>query len=134
MNKFESIRIERDGHAAHLQLNRPERINALGKAMLLEIQAAMDALEADAEVRVIVLSGADPLNLVGVVTSDERIAAAASTRIAFRDGAPAAVMEGDYVRPLCDMGPEAGAAVASVLAGRPLRGVTSGFVGRAAVR
>ena len=50
MNKFESIRIERDGHAAHLQLNRPERINALGKAMLLEIQAAMDALEADAEV------------------------------------------------------------------------------------
>jgi enoyl-CoA hydratase/carnithine racemase len=58
MTRYESIRVERDGHVAHLQLNRPERINALGKAMLLEIQQAMDALEADAEVRAIVLSGA----------------------------------------------------------------------------
>lgn len=58
MTSYESIRVERDGHVAHLQLNRPERINALGKAMLLEIQQAMDALEADAEVRAIVLSGA----------------------------------------------------------------------------
>lgn len=58
MNGYEAIRIERDGHVAHLQLNRPERINALGKSMLLEIQHAMDALEADPEVRVIVLSGA----------------------------------------------------------------------------
>jgi enoyl-CoA hydratase/carnithine racemase len=58
VNSYETIRVERDGHVAHLQLNRPERINALGKAMLSEIQQAMDALEADAEVRVIVLSGA----------------------------------------------------------------------------
>lgn len=58
MKAYESIRIERHGHVAHLQLNRPERINALGKAMLLEIHDALDALEADAEVRAIVLSGA----------------------------------------------------------------------------
>ena len=58
MNSYETIRIERDGQVAHLQLNRPERINALGKAMLLEINAALDALEGDAEVRAIVLSGA----------------------------------------------------------------------------
>ena len=58
MKSYESIRIERDGHVAHLQLNRPERINALGKAMLLEIHDALDRLEADPEVRVIVLSGA----------------------------------------------------------------------------
>ena len=58
MKTYDAIRVERDGRVAHLQLNRPERINALGKAMLLEIQDALDALEADAEVRVIVLSGA----------------------------------------------------------------------------
>lgn len=58
MKTYESIRVARDGRVAHLQLNRPERINALGKAMLLEINDAMDALEADAEVRAIVLSGA----------------------------------------------------------------------------
>ena len=58
MKAYESIRVERDARVAHLQLNRPERVNALGRAMLLEIQDALDALEADAEVRVIVLSGA----------------------------------------------------------------------------
>jgi enoyl-CoA hydratase/carnithine racemase len=58
MNHYETIRVESGGGVAHLQLNRPERINALGKAMLSEIQHAMDALEADAETRVIVLSGA----------------------------------------------------------------------------
>jgi enoyl-CoA hydratase len=58
MNSYETIRVEREGGVAHLQLNRPERINALGSAMLSEIQHAMDTLEVDAEVRVIVLSGA----------------------------------------------------------------------------
>lgn len=55
---YDSIRIERDGAVAHLQLNRPERINALGKAMLLEIHDALNVLEADGQVRAIVLSGA----------------------------------------------------------------------------
>ena len=58
MKSYDSIRIERDGAVAHLQLNRPERINALGKAMLLEIHDALDTLETDAQVRAIVLSGA----------------------------------------------------------------------------
>lgn len=43
---------------AHIELSRPERLNALNKAMLLEINRAMDAAEADAGVRAIVLSGA----------------------------------------------------------------------------
>ena len=58
MNQYESIRVSRDGHVAQLELHRPDRLNALGKSMLLEINHAMDALEADAEVRVIVLCGA----------------------------------------------------------------------------
>ena len=58
MTAYETIRVEREGAVAHLQLNRPERINALGKAMLQEIHAALDGLEADPEVRAIVLSGA----------------------------------------------------------------------------
>ena len=57
-NKYESIRVTRDGSVAQLELHRPDRLNALGKSMLLEINDAMDALEADPEVRVIVLCGA----------------------------------------------------------------------------
>ena len=45
-------------HVAQLTLNRPERLNALHKGALDEINAAMDAADADADVRVIVVSGA----------------------------------------------------------------------------
>ncbi len=58
MKSYDTIRVQHEGRVGHLQLNRPERINALGKAMLLEINDALDALEADPEVRAIVLSGA----------------------------------------------------------------------------
>lgn len=41
----------------HLELHRPERLNALSRDMLLEIGDAMDAFEHEDSVRVIVLSG-----------------------------------------------------------------------------
>jgi hypothetical protein len=71
------------------------------------------------------------LNLVGIVTGDERVAAVAGTRIAWRDGVPLAVLEGDYVRQLHDYEPDAARAVATALAGRPAPAVTSGFLGAA---
>jgi len=58
MHEYQNIRVSVDGPVAQLELHRPERINALNKAMLLEINAALDALEIDAAVRVVVLSGA----------------------------------------------------------------------------
>jgi len=58
MPNFESILYAVSGHVAHLSLNRPDRLNALNKAALLEINEAMDQAEADPEVRVIVVSGA----------------------------------------------------------------------------
>lgn len=58
MTNFESIRFSVADHVAHLMLDRPERLNALHKAALLEINQAMDQAEADADVRVIVVSGA----------------------------------------------------------------------------
>ena len=53
-----TLLFERDGHIAHLTLNRPERLNALNKLALTELHRAMDEAEADPEVRVIVVSGA----------------------------------------------------------------------------
>ena len=46
------------GNIAHLVLNRPKILNAIGKTTLNEINAAMDRAEADDAVRVIVISGA----------------------------------------------------------------------------
>lgn len=57
MPNFESILYSVSGNVAHLSLNRPDRLNALNKAALLEINEAMDQAESDPEVRVIVVSG-----------------------------------------------------------------------------
>jgi ATP-dependent Lhr-like helicase len=80
--------------------------------------------------RVTVISGADPLNLTGIITPGERVAAVAATRIAYRDGVPLAVLEGDYMRPLGPIEADAVSGIATALAGRPVPPIISGFVGR----
>ncbi len=46
------------GGVVTLTLNRPAQFNALSDALLAELQAALDAIAQDAEVRVVVLAGA----------------------------------------------------------------------------
>lgn len=50
--------VERDGHAAVLTLNRPAKKNAMNNALLDEFVAAIRAVEADDDVRAIVIKGA----------------------------------------------------------------------------
>jgi len=86
-----------------------------------------------ADGRLLMISAADPLNLAGIVTAGERVRAVAASRIVYRDGVPLAAMEGDYVRPLtepAEVAPALASDVASLLAGRPMPPVISGFVGR----
>jgi enoyl-CoA hydratase/carnithine racemase len=58
MSEFNTILFECTDQIARLTLNRPERLNALNKECLIEINEAMDRAEADDNVRVIVVSGA----------------------------------------------------------------------------
>lgn len=53
-----AILFERDGHVATVRLNRPDKHNAINAQMSAELIACLDALEADDDVRVIVLTGA----------------------------------------------------------------------------
>ena len=55
---FSTIKYEKSDAVAVLTLCRPERVNAINRTMLEEIQAALDAVEADPEVRVLVVTGA----------------------------------------------------------------------------
>jgi ATP-dependent helicase Lhr and Lhr-like helicase len=50
----------------------------------------------------VVLSAADPLNLVGILTPGARVAATYRNRVLFRDGLPIAAVEGGHVRRLAD--------------------------------
>ncbi len=52
------VRVERDGAVAILTVDRPEKRNALNAAVRAELIAALDELRGDAEVRVLVVTGA----------------------------------------------------------------------------
>jgi enoyl-CoA hydratase len=52
-----NLTIERDGAVAILWLDRPEKLNALNRALWYSIPQALAALDADSAVRVIILAG-----------------------------------------------------------------------------
>jgi ATP-dependent helicase Lhr and Lhr-like helicase len=79
--------------------------------------------------RIVTVSGADPLNLTGIVTSGERVKAIGGYRIAYRNGVPVAALEGGSVRPLAPIDREWAGEISSALTGRKLPAVTSGYVG-----
>ena len=56
--RFQTITYETRGPIGLLTLNRPERLNAMNAELLGELNAAMDAFEADEGTRVLVLTGA----------------------------------------------------------------------------
>ena len=55
---YESIQFKIDKGIALLTLNRPDRLNSFTQAMHLEVRDALDKLQADKSVRVLVLTGA----------------------------------------------------------------------------
>ena len=57
-SSFEMLNVARHDAVLHIELNRPERLNALGKQLLLELNACLDTAEADPATRAIVISGA----------------------------------------------------------------------------
>jgi enoyl-CoA hydratase/carnithine racemase len=57
----QTLLVSRDGPAARVTLNRPEKRNALSLELMQEAIAALESLGADADVRAIVIEGAGPV-------------------------------------------------------------------------
>jgi enoyl-CoA hydratase/carnithine racemase len=55
---YHAIRLERSGAVATLTLSRPQRLNAINKQMLLELQHALDTVDGDPELHALVVNGA----------------------------------------------------------------------------
>jgi enoyl-CoA hydratase/carnithine racemase len=55
---YETLKVERHGALVELTLNRPERLNALSRALVAELAGFFDGIAADREARVVILGGA----------------------------------------------------------------------------
>jgi enoyl-CoA hydratase/carnithine racemase len=60
-----SLVYDRQGHTVVLTMNRPARRNALSLDMIVRLADAWEAIDADAEVRSVILTGADGAYCVG---------------------------------------------------------------------
>lgn len=56
----ELIDFARDGHMARIVLNRPDKLNALNREMMTAMADAIAAVDADSDIRVLVLTGTGP--------------------------------------------------------------------------
>jgi enoyl-CoA hydratase len=57
MHMYENLLVEKQNRIAFLKINRPAKMNALNVATRNEILAALDELQEDAEVRVVIVTG-----------------------------------------------------------------------------
>jgi enoyl-CoA hydratase len=86
---YENIAVEKDGAIAIVTLNRPQQLNALSYGLVKELALAMEAMDQDREVRVIIVTGGEKVFAAGADIKemadagpfDERV----QGRLAFRD-------------------------------------------------
>jgi len=86
---FETVIVEKDGATAVVTLNRPQSLNALSYALVKDLSLAMQELDEDDEVRVIIVTGGEKVFAGGADIKemaergpfDERI----QKRLAYRD-------------------------------------------------
>jgi enoyl-CoA hydratase/carnithine racemase len=58
MNNYETILVDKKDWIGTITMNRPDRLNAMTSTMLLELARAFHQVEADQEIRVVILTGA----------------------------------------------------------------------------
>ena len=56
---YENILVETRGHVGLITLNRPKALNALSAGLIKDLGEALDAFEANSEVRAVVVTGSD---------------------------------------------------------------------------
>lgn len=70
---YENIKFQIENGIAQLTLNRPDKLNSFTQAMHLEVRHALDALQADKSVRVLLLTGAGRGFCAGQDLSDRAV-------------------------------------------------------------
>ncbi len=69
---YETIIFEKQDHIARITLNRPEKLNALNRQMFRELNAALEDVAGDKEMRALVLTGAGRAFCASADINEER--------------------------------------------------------------
>jgi ATP-dependent Lhr-like helicase len=76
------------------------------------------------------VSGADPLNLVGIIVPGQVVAAIAGNRVLYRDGVAVAAREGDETRLLVEASPEEANALQAAIVRQRLAPLVRAYLGK----
>src|ERR1700693_1695092 len=63
--EFDNVTVQKDAPIAVVTLNRPQQLNALSYGLVKDLSLAMQALDQDDEVRVIILTGGEKVFAAG---------------------------------------------------------------------
>jgi enoyl-CoA hydratase/carnithine racemase len=110
MQNHQTISLAVEGAVATVRLSRPDALNALNSTMVRELVEAFDALEADASVRCVVLTGGDRAFCAG---ADVREMAKLS---------PEEIAKADHLRPVWERAARFRKPIVAALSGYALGG------------
>ena len=77
--EYQNLRFEKKSGIGYLTLNRPDKLNALSAELMAELRHALDLIEEEAEVKVVILTGAGAHFSAGADIADSLRHRAAST-------------------------------------------------------
>ena len=64
------VEVSKQGHVGIITMNRPEALNALSKAVFADLEKALDQVEHDDEIYVVVITGAGRAFVAGADISE----------------------------------------------------------------
>ncbi|KAI8069329.1 ClpP/crotonase-like domain-containing protein [Gongronella butleri] len=76
--QYDTIKVDVAGHVAHVQMNRPTKLNAFNPALLRDMTAVFQDLDADSAIRAVVVSGAGRMFTAGLDLQDNGLTATAT--------------------------------------------------------
>jgi enoyl-CoA hydratase len=100
---LENVLIEKRGRVAILTVNRPDKLNALNIATRSDILAALDELERDADVRVVIITGAGEKAFIAGADINEFAGMSAVAQRAVMKGRRAFDAVEDFPKPVIAM-------------------------------
>ena len=68
---FETLRVTLQDHVAHIELNRPTRLNAINAVMKRELHQVFDRIDTDDDIGAVVVSGAGRAFSAGMDLKDD---------------------------------------------------------------